>query len=201
MYEKAKRKSNVFCILFVVALVAAIGGGVGLVLFQRKYADADSEVSDLKKELERLKGQASLENVLLNTETSKRPGSTPVLMERKLKAFDETKDKIAKENFNVMQFNMLADGFCGLYDNENNPTKFEIAMEPENQHHLYWRYRLPLIIDEIISNEAHIVTLQENDHPEDIEDALNSQAAFKAKAKTEEEKTKGEGEEETKPNK
>merc|ERR1711964_646154 len=189
MYEKAKRKSNVFCILFVVALVAAIGGGVGLVLFQRKYADADSEVSDLKKELERLKGQASLENVLLNTETSKRPGSTPVLMERKLKAFDETKDKIAKENFNVMQFNMLADGFCGLYDDEKSHTKFEIAMESANQHYLYWRYRLPLIVDEIISNEAHIVTLQENDHPEDIEAALNVKAAaLEAKEKSEEEK-------------
>jgi hypothetical protein len=55
-------------------------------------------------------------------------------------------------------------------------------MNKKNQHTLYWRYRLPLIIAEIIENEADIVTIQENDHPDVIESALNVRAKKDSKS-------------------
>ena len=41
-------------------------------------------------------------------------------------------------------------------------------MKTENQHFLYWRYRISLIVAEIVKNKADIVAIEGNDHPEVI---------------------------------
>jgi len=81
----------------------------------------------------------------------------------------------AKGTFRVMQFNMLSDARSGLYNDplRDDLHEFVEAMEPANQHSLYFRYRLPLIISEIQKNRIDIVALQANEHEEEVKEALN----------------------------
>jgi mRNA deadenylase 3'-5' endonuclease subunit Ccr4 len=191
--RKKGKTSLGLIIALAVALVAAIVFMSVFIVYQQKYVGAQS-ILDAKnaalakvkaeqaKVAEKLKSMTNLSAQMLDTETSKRPGSTPVLMERKMimgKSTGEAPKEFTTEanDFKVMQFNMLADGLCGLYNDS-------VMMGEENQHVLYWRYRLPLIIDEIVRNKADIVTLQENDHPEVVKDALNVRAAKDAKEAT-----------------
>merc|ERR1712096_87681 len=108
----------------------------------------------------------------------------PVLMKR-TEVWGKDIEPEKENEFNIMQFNMLADKFCGLYDDPMNPETDEnvYAMFPPNQHFLYMRYRMSLIVAEIIENNADIVTIQGNDHPEDIEKALNVKAEVKRDSK------------------
>jgi mRNA deadenylase 3'-5' endonuclease subunit Ccr4 len=190
--RKKGKTSLGLIIALAVALVAAIVFMSVFIVYQQKYVEAqnildakNAAITKVKaeqaKQLEKLKSMTNLSAQMLDTETSKRPDSTPVLMERKMimgSSTGETPKVFTTEanDFKVMQFNMLADGLCGLYDDG--------MMGRPNQHVLYWRYRLPLIIDEIVRNKADIVTLQENDHPEVVKDALNVRAAKDAKEAT-----------------
>jgi len=187
-----KRKTSLpLIIALAVALVAAIVFMVVFVIYQNKHAAAQADL-ELKKKLlaaaeaeieagkKRLGGMTSLAEELLDTKTTPVPGMEPVLMKRtEVWGKDFEPDK--ENEFNIMQLNMLADKYCGLFDDPMNPEIDEnkYAMLPQNQHILYWRYRISLIVAEIIANKADIVTIQGNDHPEAIEKALNVRAKVK----------------------
>jgi len=206
--RKKGKTSLGLIIALAVALVAAIVFMSVFIVYQQKYAAAQNELALQNKTLEeekekvkaqklKLKSLTELSGEMLDTATSKRPNAEAVLMKREIKYGPileadgsipaDTKFYAHDDNdFNIMQFNMLADGLCGLYDDPEDPETygtFGYAMSKQNQHTLYWRYRLPLIIAEIIENKADIVTIQENDHPDAIENALNVRAKKDSKSK------------------
>jgi hypothetical protein len=192
---KTTNKQKISLGLIISLLLAIFTSFVFMSVFinyQRKYVNARKFLEQIKFEVENaLTMQKDTAATLLkvkglaiemtNTDTSSAPLSEPVLMKRKMIGCENLGNiEEQKNDFKIMQFNILADGLCGLYDPSNPDVQhFEKAMEPANQHYLYWRYRFPLIVAEIIDNDADIVTIQENDHPKAIQEALNIRAEGK----------------------